>query len=202
MGHRGRFGKYGEIKRVNRLRRARKSPPFSHGQGARPSAHGPSFKESDDKKTPVKIRPARPSDSHYIVQLSESVFRIYGPYEKIISSWLESGMTVTLVALMNRKPAGFVMISHFPQEANPQHVSELLAIAVAPEKQRMGIGEMLLKEVERKAARMGIKELFLHTAEENLAAQNLFAKNEYVSWGINEGFYPAGQNALIMYKKI
>jgi ribosomal protein S18 acetylase RimI-like enzyme len=202
MGHRGRFGKYGEIKRVNRLRRARKSPPFSHGQGARPSAHGPSFKESDDKKTPVKIRPARPSDSRYIVQLSESVFRIYGPYEKIISSWLESGMTVTLVALMNRKPAGFVMISHFPQEANPQHVSELLAIAVAPEKQRMGIGEMLLKEVERKAARMGIKELFLHTAEENLAAQNLFAKNEYVSWGINEGFYPAGQNALIMYKKI
>ncbi len=202
MGHRGRFGKYGEIKRVNRLRRARKSPPFPRGQGARPAAQGPSFKESNDKKTPVKIRPVKPSDSRYIVQLSESVFRIYGPYEKIISSWLESGMTVTLVALMNRKRAGFVMISHFPQEAYPQQVSELLAIAVTPEKRRMGIGEMLLKEVERKAAQMGITELFLHTAEENLAAQNLFAKNEYVSWGINEGFYPAGQNALIMSKKI
>ncbi len=109
---------------------------------------------------------------------------------------------MTLVALMNRKRAGFVMISHFPQEAYPQQVSELLAIAVTPEKRRMGIGEMLLKEVERKAAQMGITELFLHTAEENLAAQNLFAKNEYVSWGINEGFYPAGQNALIMSKKI
>lgn len=202
MGHRGRFGKYGEIKRVNRLRRARKSPPFPRGQGARPAAQRPSFKESNDKKTPVKIRPVKPSDSRYIVQLSESVFRIYGPYEKIISSWLESGMTVTLVALMNRKRAGFVMISHFPQEAYPQQVSELLAIAVTPEKRRMGIGEMLLKEVERKAAQMGITELFLHTAEENLAAQNLFAKNEYVSWGINEGFYPAGQNALIMSKKI
>jgi ribosomal protein S18 acetylase RimI-like enzyme len=154
------------------------------------------------KKTSVKIRPAKPSDSRYIAQLSESVFRIYGPYEKIISSWLESGMTVTLVALVDRKPAGFVMVSHFLQEANPQQVSELLAIAVAPERQRMGIGEKLLKEVEKKAAQMGITELFLHTAEENLAAQNLFAKNEYVLWGINEGFYPAGQNALIMSKKI
>jgi ribosomal protein S18 acetylase RimI-like enzyme len=202
MGHRGRFGKYGEIKRLNRLRHARKSAPFSYGKVARPSAHGPSFMEWDAKKTPVKIRPARPSDSRYIVQLSESVFHIYGPYEKIISSWLESGLTVTLVALMNRKPAGFVMISHFPQERNPEQLSELLAIAVTPKKQRMGIGEMLLKEVERKAAQMGIIELFLHTAEENLAAQNLFAKNKYVSRSMLESFYPAGQNALIMSKKI
>jgi ribosomal protein S18 acetylase RimI-like enzyme len=150
----------------------------------------------------MKIRPDRPSDSLYIAQLSERVFRIYGPYEKIIRSWLESGMTLTLVALVNRKPAGFVMISQFPLEANPQQISEILAIAVAPEKQRLGIGETLLKEVEKRAAQMGISELFLHTAEENLAAQNLFAKNEYVLRGINEGFYPAGQNALIMSKKI
>ncbi len=202
MGHRGRFGKYGEIKRLNRLRHARKSAPFSRAQGVRPSVHGTSFKESYDKKTLVKIRPARPSDSRYIVQLSESVFHVYGPYGRIISNWLESGMTVTLVAVMSRKPTGFVMISYFPQETEPQQLSELLAIAVAPKKQRMGIGEMLLKEVEREAAQMGIIELFLHTAEENLAAQNLFAKNKYVSRGIHEGFYPAGQNALIMSKKI
>ena len=201
MGNRGRFGKYGEIKRVNRLKRARKSPPFSHGQGAKAFAHRPSSRESDAKKTPVKIRPARPSDSRYIIQLSASVFRLYGPYEEVIRGWLESGMTVTLVALVNRKPAGFAMISHFSPEAYPQQVSELLAIAVAPEKQHMGIGETLLKEVEKKAAEMNIRELFLHTAEENLAAQNLFAKNEYVSWGIIESFYPSGQNALIMSKK-
>ena len=202
MGKRGRFGKYGEIKRVNRLNRGRKSPPFSHGQGAKTFAHAPTFRESDEEKTPIKIRPARPSDSRFIIELSGSVFRLYGPYEKVIRGWLESGMTVTLVALMNRKPAGFAMISHLSQEANPQQVSELLAIAVAPEKQRMGIGETLLKEVEKKAAQMNITELFLHTSEENLAAQNLFAKNEYVSWGIIESFYPAGQDALIMSKKI
>jgi ribosomal protein S18 acetylase RimI-like enzyme len=154
------------------------------------------------ESTPIRIRPAKPSDSRFIVTLSESVFRIYGPYKKLIGSWLESGMTVTLVALMNKKPAGFAMISHFPQEANLKQVSEILAIAVTPQKQRKGIGEMLLKEVERKAAGINIREIFLHTAEENLAAQSLFAKHEYVSRGIIKSFYPAGQNALIMSKKI
>lgn len=202
MGHRGRFGKYGEIKRVNRLKRARKSPRFSPGQAGKPSTPGLPLRRSAEEKTRVKIRLARPSDARFIIQLSGKVFRIYGPYEKIIKSWLESGMTMTLVALMNRNPTGFAMISHFPREANPQQVSELLAIAVAPEKQRMGIGETLLKEVERKAAEMNIRELFLHTSEENLAAQNLFTRNEYISWGVNESFYPAGQNAVFMHKKI
>jgi ribosomal protein S18 acetylase RimI-like enzyme len=202
MGHQGRYGKYGEIKRKNRLTRTRKGPPFFVGRGVRPPANGPSSKKSDEKKTPVRIRPARPADFRFIVRISESVFRIYGPYEKIIGSWLESGMTMTLVALRKRRPAGFVMISHFSPQAKLKQVAEILAIAVAPEKQRMGIGELLLKEVEKKAAEMNITELFLHTAEENLAAKNLFAKNKYVSWGISENFYPAGQNALIMSKKI
>ena len=202
MGQRGRFGKYGEIKRVNRLKRARKSPPTSPGHGTKPSASGPHPRRSAEEKARIKTRLARPSDTRFIVQLSGKVFRIYGPYEKIIRSWFESGMTITLIALMNRNPVGFAMISHFSRGANPQQVSELLAIAVAPEKQRMGIGVTLLKAVERKAAEMNIVEMFLHTAEENLAAQNLFTKNEYASWGVNESFYPAGQDAVLMRKKI
>ena len=202
MGNRGRFGKYGEIKRLDRLKRARKGPPFSREADFKSPGRASHHRKSVGESTPVRIRPAKPSDSRFILLLSENVFRIYGPYEKIIGGWLESGMTVTLIALMNRKPAGFAMISHFPQEANLQQISEILAIAVTPEKQRTGSGEMLLKALERKAAGINIRELFLHTAEENLAAQNLFIKNKYVSRGIIESFYPAGQNALVMSKKI
>ena len=202
MGNRGRFGKYGEIKRLDRLKRGRKGPPFSRGANFKSSGRGSPLRKSVGESTPVRIRPAKPSDSRFIVRLSENVFHIYGPYEKIIRGWLESGMTVTLVAFINRKPAGFAMISYFPQEANLQHISEILAIAVTPKKQRTGIGEMLLKALEKKAFGIDIRELFLHTAEENLAAQNLFVKNKYVSRGIIESFYPAGQNALIMSKKI
>jgi ribosomal protein S18 acetylase RimI-like enzyme len=42
----------------------------------------------------------------------------------------------------------------------------------------------------------------LHTAEENLSAQKLFLKNGYHPWGMEQGFYPAGQDALLMSKEI
>ncbi len=202
MGNRGRFGKYGDIKRVDRLRRARVKTPLLHKSDMKRSGRAPSLRRSVEETTAVKIRPAKPSDAKFIIRLSSRVFHVYGPYEKIIMSWFESGMTVTLIALLKRKPAGFAMISHFPQEENPQQVSELLAIAIVPEKQRMGIGEMLLKEVERKATELNIGELYLHTAEDNLAAQKLFARNGYHPWGIKKNFYPAGQNAMFMSKRI
>ncbi len=202
MGNRGRFGKYGEIKRVERLRRSRKSPSFFPRPDVKPSPRGPTFRKSIEGKRPVKIRGAQPADARFIIELSGRAFGIYGPYKKTIMGWLQSGMTLTLVAVMNKKPIGFVMISLLPQEVNAQQVSELLAIAVVPERQCLGVGQMLLIEVERKAAEMNIEELFLHTAEENLAAQKLFAKNGYQSRGMKKAFYPAGQNALIMSKKI
>jgi len=202
MGRRGRFGKYGEIKRADRLRRARIRTSSLHRSDIKPLGRGPSFKKSAEEKTGLRIRPAGPSDARFVVQLSGRVFHVYGPYERIIKSWFESGMTVTLIGLLNKKPVAFAMISHLPHEENQQHVSELLAIAVVPEEQRMGIGEMLLKEMERKAAEMNTKELFLHTAEENMAAHKLFSKNGYYSWGIKKNFYPAGQDAVFMSKEI
>ncbi len=202
MGKRGRFGKYGEIKRVERLRRARKTPSFLPRPDVKPSPHGPAFRKSIEAKAPVKIRVAQPADARFIIELSGRVFGVYGPYKKTIMGWLESGMTLTLLAHMSKRPVGFVMISLLPQDVNGQHVSELLAIAVVPEEQRVGVGQMLLIEVEKKAAEMNIKELFLHTAEENMAAQKLFSKNGYERKGVKKAFYPAGQNALIMSKKI
>ena len=202
MGRRGRFGKYGEIKRADRLRRSRISPLFFHKPNIKPPVGRRSFKRSVKEKTALKIRQANKSDVRFFFQLSGRVFHIYGPYERIIMSWFESGMTVGLIGLINKKPVGFAMIGDLPHEENPQHVSELLAIAVVPEKQGIGIGEILLKEIERRAADMNIKELFLHTAEENLVAQKLFSKNGYHTWGIRRSFYPAGQDAVLMSKKI
>jgi ribosomal-protein-alanine N-acetyltransferase len=81
-------------------------------------------------------------------------------------------------------------------------VSELLAIAVEPDRQHMGIGQMLLDEIEKKAASLGEKRLFLHTATENVAAQKLFIKNAYRPQETKRNFYPKGQDALMMVKEI
>ena len=111
-------------------------------------------------------------------------------------------MTVTIVAVEDKKSVGFAMIGPFSSESHGPQVAELLAIAVEPEKQHRGIGQRLIEEVEARAAELKVKRILLHTATENLPARKLFLRNSYNSWGIEKTFYPAGQDALVMSKDI
>jgi ribosomal-protein-alanine N-acetyltransferase len=155
-----------------------------------------------DDKTILKIRSAEPFDSHFMIKLSGEVFHIYGPYERIIASWLESGVTECLIGSIRKKNVAFAMVSNLPFKVNPTQVSELLAIAVVPERQGMGIGGIILKEMEKKAIMMNMKALFLHTAINNRFARRLFKENGYRARGMKRDFYPAGQDAVFMSKEL
>ena len=120
----------------------------------------------------------------------------------MVLRWFESGMTSTLVALMDRDPVGFAMIGFLSDDPAMDVLCELLAIAVEPERKRMGVGRRLMEETEKRAAERGEKRLFLHTAVENMRAQELFAAHGFRPCGIKREFYPAGQDALMMFKKI
>ena len=158
--------------------------------------------ESIDDRAVLSIRPAEPSDTHFMIQLSGEVFHIYGPYERIMASWLESRVAECLIGSICEKATAFAMISNLPFEVNPVHVSELLAIAVIPQRQGKGIGGILLKEMEKRAAAMNMNELFLHTAVDNMVARRLFKKNGYQARGRKRCFYPAGQDAIFMSKHL
>ena len=145
---------------------------------------------------------ARPSDSAFIIELSGEVFEIYGPYGGIIARWLESGITTTLIGTCERRRVGFAMFHFSCDEMDPQRDSELIAIAVKPEKQRSGIGQQLIKALEGQAIDRGIRRIFLHTARENTAARKLFIRNGYQACGVKKYFYPSGQDALMMFKNI
>ena len=93
---------------------------------------------------------------------------------------------------------GFVMIGALPGDAVGGSRAEVLAIAVTPEFQHRGIGGELLQFAQRKMQEMGEQRLFLYTAKENLVAQRLFLRNGYRPVGTKEGFYPSGQDALLM----
>ena len=159
------------------------------------------LKKLIDDKTVLKIRSAEPSDAHFMIKLSGEVFHIYGPYERIMTTWLESGVALCLIGSIRKEAVAFAMMSNLPFEVNPAHVSELLAIAVVPERQGTGIGEILLKEMEKKAAVMNMKGLFLHTAVDNMVALRLFKENGYQARGTKRNFYPAGQDAIFMSKQ-
>jgi ribosomal protein S18 acetylase RimI-like enzyme len=202
MGNRGRFGKYGEAKRFDRLRQAGMSRPSPHELQSGPSKLRYGSKKSAYPKARVKIRSASISDASFIGQLSGRVFHFYGPYEDIVSRWFQRGITVTIIATMDKKPVGFAMIGDTSNRWDLPQISELLAIAVEPEKQGRRIGEILIGEIERKALELNIKRIFLHTAVNNLSARKLFTKNGYRIWEIKRDFYPKGQDAVMMSKEV
>jgi ribosomal-protein-alanine N-acetyltransferase len=153
-------------------------------------------------KNQVTVRLAKPEDVHYIRSLSKKVFQQYGPYDETLVNWFEAGFTVTFLALMERRPVGFAMLSGIKGLWFLLRISELLAIAVEPEKWKLGIGDLLMKEVHRRAEELEVEMLVLHTGAENLPGQKLFKKYGFIPLDIKKNFYPEGQDALMMYKDI
>ena len=198
MSKGGRFGKYGEIKRMSRLRKARTGHSYPTGGGAQ-STRGTAFqKKKEPKESNMTIRPAKGSDVAFIQGLSKLVFSRYGPYEDMLSGWLESDITTTLLAFMKKRPVGFAMLGRHPHKGEPLPVAELLAIAVEPTKQKRGVGDFLMSEILGKARELRIEMVVLHTALENGPAQRLFTKHMFTPAGLKKGFYPKGQDALLM----
>jgi ribosomal-protein-alanine N-acetyltransferase len=148
------------------------------------------------------MRHAEAADLRYILSLSRKAFNKYGPYEKIVDRWFESSVTITCLALMKERPAGFAMLSVPAYGWYGPGVSELLAIAVEPGKRKLGIGNLLLREVERRAEELKVEILVLHTATENIPGRKLFEKHGFTSFEVKKNFYPNGQDALMMYKDI
>jgi len=152
---------------------------------------------------PVTLRRAVISDSRFIGRLSRDVFTIYGPYEEVLSGWFKSDKGITtIIACRNKIQIGFAMLSEPSDRYDLQDASELLGIAVEPEKQGKGVGELLLGAIHRTSAFLNIKWLFLHTAVDNMPAQRLFKRTGYRPLEVKRNFYPEGQDAIVMYRDI
>lgn len=135
-------------------------------------------------------------------RLSGAVFRPYGDYEGLIRDWLASGHASAIIALRRGRPVGFAMVARIGNSPQAPCGTELLAIGVEPPFQGSGIGRHLLKEIERDASNQGARAMWLHTAVGNRHARNLFDKTGYRPVGLKKGFYPEGQDAILMVKKL
>jgi ribosomal protein S18 acetylase RimI-like enzyme len=148
------------------------------------------------------LRQADFSDAAFVRSLSKQAFARYGPYEKLLPEWLLSGMTVTLIAWLGKKPIGFVMMGRPLHNGWSPEVSEILAIAVERSRQGAGIGDRLLAEALARAGSLGIETLALHTSLDNKPAQGLFEKHGFQPAEIKPRFYPEGQDALLMERTL
>jgi ribosomal-protein-alanine N-acetyltransferase len=147
------------------------------------------------------VREAGPADRLFITRLSGRAFRRFGSYAGIIQEWLDSGEALTLVALSGGRAVGFAMAAWIPPPLTAPGETEILAIAVAPEARRSGIGRLLLRGVETAVRVAGAGVIRLHTAMDNLPARALFEREGFQILGLERRFYPHGQDALLMIKE-
>jgi ribosomal-protein-alanine N-acetyltransferase len=187
---------------MDRLRQARARPLSSMAVGGWPASDSFHHRKRRSRKARIVVRPAEASDVEFIRDLSRKAFDQYGPYEDLLPGWFLSGIGAAFVALLGKRSLGYAMLERIRGEAASPRVSELLAIAVEPSARNHGVGDRLMDEIIRNAREFLVERLALHTAVDNLPGQALFRKHGFVACGIKTGFYPEGQDALMMQKEI
>lgn len=155
-----------------------------------------------DEYPEIQLRFSSVSDSPFIRDLSTRAFDPFGEYGDVVLNWHVSGESITIIACYKEGPLGFAMVSRPFSRYDLNNSSELLAIAIEPEWQGKGIGRLILKETEKAAFEAGIMTVFLHTAVDNRNARKLFSDAGYRVWQIRKNFYPRGQDACVMAKKL
>jgi ribosomal-protein-alanine N-acetyltransferase len=87
---------------------------------------------------------------------------------------------------------GFVLVRNVLDEA------EVLTLAVHPQCRRLGIGRALMLAAIGCLEQAGVAALFLEVAEENAAAQALYAAIGFQQVGLRRGYYAGGGTALVL----
>jgi len=147
-------------------------------------------------------RPAKQKDLEFIRELSAQVFSRYGNYEEIVLAWLEQGAVITEIIMEQNHTLGFAMLVLDRQKILGSRAAHLLAIGILPEHQRRGVGRALLEHMEEVARKYNAVEMNLWTAVDNEPALSFFQKAGFEIKRFESYYYPKGQAALAMSKKL
>ena len=152
-------------------------------------------------QTPPRVRAYREADASFVEKLARSAFGEYSPRAGAPS--VEAATlpgVVAIVAAKGSEPLGFAMLTIHETAGAP--LASLDAIAVEEKERGRGVGKALLAAAERAAKKHRVKEIRLVTAESNVAALDLFLRAGFAIVERLERYYPRGQNAVAMRKRL
>lgn len=149
------------------------------------------------KPPAVEVRPARESDAGFVEHLSGEVFSEYtqAAAPKTVAMARQRGASL-IIGTLDERAAGFAVVRAGGD------VAYLDAIAVEAMARGHGLGRQLLSAAERHALRRGARLLRLVTAQANLAALELFFKTGFFIERRLHRYYPRGQDALGLVKRL
>lgn len=146
------------------------------------------------KTTTLTISPATVADAALLAALHQANFA-HGWKSADFTSLILDPHVLTLVA-RHSNPIGFLMMREAAGE------SEILSIAVLKKHQGQGIATKLIKAIWSQLALKKVEEVFLEVASTNAPALKLYANLGFKEVGMRKSYYGAGENALILKRKL
>ncbi|MBA2321909.1 MAG: GNAT family N-acetyltransferase [Deltaproteobacteria bacterium] len=146
------------------------------------------------------IRPLVVEDAAWLAALAEQAFaHLDIGYGAAVQAWVTEPTVLGWAAEVDGVSVGFALASRLGiAEEGAAHLTELTAIAVAPEARRSGIARTLLAAVVRAArSEAGLVEIRLLVAVRNAPARALFRQAGFAEVGL-DGTYSSGEPALRM----
>jgi ribosomal-protein-alanine N-acetyltransferase len=134
----------------------------------------------------LAVRPTVAFDLDVLAQLHGDAFAPPGdqPWTReSIGTLLAMPGAFGLIGFLDGGPAGLVIAREAAGEA------EILTLGVVPDARRRGLARLLLDETASHAAAEGAERLFLEVAEDNIAAQALYAHAGFVRVGRRPDYY-------------
>ncbi|MBC8519558.1 MAG: ribosomal protein S18-alanine N-acetyltransferase [Gammaproteobacteria bacterium] len=129
----------------------------------------------------LNIRQMGEADLEGVLEIEQQVYPFPWSRQIFIDS-IEAGSLLVVMEQRN-KIVGYGVLSSGGGE------SQLLNIAIDPESQKKGMGEILLSWLIERARSKGSEMLFLEVRLSNISAQNLYLKLGFNEIGVRDNYY-------------
>ena len=145
------------------------------------------------------IRKATLNDFDAVMDLENSCFKLPYHERQMQYEFNENPINTILVACVEDKVVGFI---NFMTTFNSATITQ---IAVNNNYRKQGIGTILLNEMEKTFPKNGedvVEFVTLEVRKSNQPAINLYKKNGYEHVVYKKNYYPDGEDAAYMVKRI
>jgi ribosomal-protein-alanine N-acetyltransferase len=143
----------------------------------------------------VYFRSLTPRDASEVAYLELEIFR-YPWSENSLRNCLELATVEGEAAMLDGKIVGYLILQCVFEEAH------ILNLAVHHHHRGRGIARTLLERFLGQTVKRGINRLFLEVRTSNYMAQKLYFSLGFAPLGARRNYYPDGEDALVLVKKL
>jgi ribosomal-protein-alanine N-acetyltransferase len=120
--------------------------------------------------------------------------------KELLKCFLTSPDFVTLIAVLDGEPAGFITGSIFHSKG--KLAGHIFTLDVKRKFRRRGVGSTLLDALECVLAEKGVEVCYLEVRLDNVAAKRLYLKRGYKLLEVLEDYYGFGEPAVRLQKRL